>query len=109
MKHVTSKKEMDKLVVEAVVHRFGPVSRVQIHELTHLQRIVISHRVRELLEERRLVEAGSVNNPKGWKQILLRINENWRFVLGVEFDNERVTAAAMNLSPKIIARVEEPA
>jgi hypothetical protein len=36
MKHVHTKKEMDKQVVQAVVRKFGPVSRVQIHELTRL-------------------------------------------------------------------------
>jgi N-acetylglucosamine repressor len=108
VKHVNTKKEMDKQVVEAVVRKFGPVSRVQIHELTHLRRTVISELVRELLNEGRLVEGGRVNNPMGRKQILLRISEDRGVIVGVEFDEEFVVAACMNLRPRVIAKTKEP-
>ncbi len=108
MKHVTTKVQRDKLVVEAVTRRFGPVSRSGIHDLTDLQQSEISRLVRELLNERRLEEAGRGANPLGRKQVLLRINEEHRFVVGVGFDDESVLASAMNLRPAVKAEVREP-
>jgi|GEM_PF-246622 len=108
MKHVNSKSERDRHVIEAVVYRFGPISRVDIHELTNLEPGQISRLVRELLDDGRLLQAGHADNPMGRKQILLRLNAKHRFVLGVGFDDESVTAAVMDLHPKIRASVQEP-
>ena len=108
MKHVTTKMERDKRVIEALVRGFGPLSRVDIHRLTDLRRNTISLLVRELLDEGKLLEAGRSNNPMGRKQIMLRLNEDHRYIVGVEFDNEFVAASAMNLHPTVKSAVREP-
>jgi predicted NBD/HSP70 family sugar kinase len=108
MKHVAKKSEHDKHVVEAVVRRFGPVSRVGIYTLTNFRRNTISSIVRQLLLEGRLVEDGRSNNPLGRKQILLRSNEEYGFILGVEFDDEAVVAGVMDLRPRVKHTVKEP-
>lgn len=108
MKHVTTKMERDKRVIEALVRRFGPLSRVDIHRLTDLRRNTISLLVRELLDEEKLLEAGRSNNPMGRKQIMLRLNEDHRYIVAVEFDNEFVAASAMNLHPTVKSAVREP-
>ena len=108
MKHALTKAERDKSVIVSILRRFGPLSRVGIHELTHLRRSTISQLVRELINEGHLVEAGPSNNPLGRKQILLRINEQTRFVVGVDFDAEFVTAAVMDLAPHVRNLVKEP-
>jgi hypothetical protein len=82
VKHVDSKAELDKHIVEAVVRRFGPVSRVQIHELTHLRKTTITNMARELSHEGRFVEAGPVDNPIGRKQTLLQLNWGARLCRG---------------------------
>jgi N-acetylglucosamine repressor len=107
MKHVTVKTERDKLVVESVVRRFGPVSRSDVHEFTDLQQSEISRLVRELLQERRLLEAGRADNPLGRKQVLLRFNEDHGYVAGVGFDDENVLASVMNLHPRVKTEVRE--
>jgi N-acetylglucosamine repressor len=107
MKHVTVKTERDKLVVEAVVRRFGPVSRSDVQEYTDLQQSEISRLVRDLLQEQRLLEAGRANNPLGRKQVLLRFNEEHSFVAGVGFDDESVLASVMNLYPRVKTEVQE--
>ncbi len=108
MAHVNSKKERDKAVVMAVVRRFGPLSRVDVHELTQFRPSTISLLVRELLEEGKLREAGPSNNPLGRKQILLTVNEGFGFVVGVEFDIDTLMAASMDLRPQILGSVSEP-
>jgi predicted NBD/HSP70 family sugar kinase len=107
MKHVASKSERDKRVIEAIVRRYGPLSRVDIHERTYLRPSTISALVQELLTESRLVEAGRSNNPVGRKQVLLQLNEQHGHVLAIEFDNQSVLATVMDLHPKILARISE--
>jgi len=108
MRHVGSKKERDKAALLAAIRKFGPLSRVDLHRLTHFRPSTISLLVRELIDERKLREAGASNNPLGRKQTLLTISEDYGFVVGVDFDSEGVTVAAMDLSPKVIGLVREP-
>jgi len=109
MKTSWTKKEHDKAVLLAAVRQFGPLSRVGLHRLTRWRPSTISTLVRELLNEGKLREAGTSNNPLGRKQILLTINECYGFIAAVELDSERVIAAAMDLTPTILDIVSQPA
>jgi len=107
MKHVIRKNDRDRRVIEAIVRRFGPISRVDIHELTHLQLSEISRLTRQLLAEGKLLEAGRANNRMGRKQVLLAPNEKHAFVVGVGVDDENVLAAVMDLHPTMKSYVSE--
>ena len=108
MKHVNNKAERDKHVIEAVVRRFGPVSRVQIHELTQLRPTTITNLVRQLLREGRLVEAGPADNPTGRKQTLLQLNGEHGFVLALEFDEETIVAGVLDIQLRLREILKEP-
>jgi N-acetylglucosamine repressor len=107
MKHVMLKTHRDKLMIEATVRRFGPLSRVAIHDLTHLENSLISRHVRQLLDEGKLIEAGRAENPMGRKQVLLRLNEEHGYVVGIGFDDEDVLASVLSLRPKVKLTVRE--
>src|SRR5215468_491982 len=107
MKHYKSQRERDMLVIEALLRKLGPLSQVEIHELTHFQPSAISGLVRDLLNQERVVEAGRSNNSRGRKQVLLRLNEERGFVLGIGFDDESVLAAVMNLHLQIVSMTRE--
>ena len=94
-------------MIETIVRRFGPISRVDIHELTHLQRSEISRMTRQLLAEGKLIEAGRANNRMGRKQVLLGLNEKHAFVLGIGVDDENILAAVMDLHPNMKSLVRE--
>ncbi len=66
--------------------------------------------VRELLEEGRLAKAGLSrgNASVGRKQVLLRLNEDYRFVVAIEFDEESVIAGVLDLHPRIRHTVTRP-
>jgi predicted NBD/HSP70 family sugar kinase len=108
MKHVGKKKEHDKLSIEAVIRRFGPVSRVQIHELTKFRKNTISDLVRELLGEGRVVEAGVSNNPIGRKQVLLTLNSEYGSAVALEFDENTVVAGVLDIQLRIRKIIKEP-
>ena len=107
MKHVSTKSQRDKLVIEALVRRYGPLSRSEIHVLTDLQQSEISRLVRELLREGKLREAGRADNPLGRKQVLLRFNEDQQYIIGIGFDDENVLASVMNMHPRMKSEVCE--
>ena len=108
MKQVTRKGDHDKHVIEAVVRRFMPISRVGIHDLTKIRRTTISLITRELLDEGRLIVVGRSNNPLGRKQVLLELNEEFGFLVGIEFDDKQVVAGVLNLHPRVKHWVSEP-
>jgi predicted NBD/HSP70 family sugar kinase len=108
MKHVNAVIERDKKVIAAVVRRFGPISRAGIHKLTHIRQSTTSKLVRELLDEGALREEGRLDVPLGRKQSLLHLNEHHRFVAAIEFDDEKVTAAILDLHPRVLHVVSQP-
>ena len=108
MKHVSTKNERDRRMIEALIFKYGQLSRAEIHEMTHVQRSEISRLVRELLTEGRLLTAGRADNPMGRKQILLRLNEEFQFVLAIGFDDENVLAAILDLHLNRRSSVREP-
>ena len=95
-------------MIRAVVRRFGPISRAQICQLTDIRSSTTSLLVRELIEAGELVECGRSDNAMGRKQILLKLNEEFRFAVGIDFDDEMVSAGIMDLHPRIHATVSEP-
>ena len=101
MKSVKAKSERDKHVVEAVVRGFGPLSRAKIHELTQIRPSATSQIVRELLKEGRLLEAGVDGGHLGRKGVLLKLNEQYQHLVGLEFDDEEVVAGVTDLHPRI--------
>lgn len=98
----------DKYLIEALVRNRGPMSRVDIYEITQLRRSTISQLTRQLLSEGRIVEVGRSDNPLGRKQILLQLNPAFGFLVGLEFDDELVTAGVMDLTPTITHEISEP-
>ena len=104
---VKKKSQRDKHLIEALVYQQGPISRVSIHALTNLRRSTISLLTRQLLTEGKLIEAGPSDNPLGRKQILLELNRKFGFLVGVEFDDERVTAGVMDLQPSVTRVISE--
>jgi predicted NBD/HSP70 family sugar kinase len=103
------KGQRDKRLIEALVYQQGPISRVGIHAETNLRRTTISLLTRQLLSEGKLIEAGPSDNPLGRKQILLELNRKFGFLVGVEFDDERLTAGVMDLQPAVTRVISEPA
>jgi predicted NBD/HSP70 family sugar kinase len=107
IKQARTKRTHDKRVIEAAVYRFGPISRVAIQNVTDLHPTTISLRVNELLAEGSLLKAGRADNLTGRKQVLLRLNEEHAFIVGLAFDDECVLSGTMDLYPKLRSKVQQ--
>jgi predicted NBD/HSP70 family sugar kinase len=108
MKHVEKKNERDRRVIESLAWSVGPLSREEIHEMTHLRRSDITRLVKELLAEGRLVQAGRADNPMGRKQELLRLNEELGYALAIGFDHHNLHAAVVDPGLQLRSVVREP-
>ena len=108
MNRVSTVREKDKAVIMAAVRRYGPVSRVGIHDLTRMRPATVSLLVRELLSERQLKVLGPADNPTGRKQMMLEINEESGFVIALDFDEEFVDVGLLDLHPQIKYSSREP-
>jgi len=101
--------ERDKALITALIRREGQLSRIEIHRLTDLRPATITKLTKELLDEGRIEEAGRSDNPTGRKQVLLRSNVEFGFVVAVDFDAENVRAAVLDLAPRVRGPViQEP-
>lgn len=101
--------ERDKALIAALIRREGTLSRIEIHRLLNLRPATVSKLTKELIDEGRIEEAGRSDNPMGRKQILLRSNPEFGFVIAVDFDAENVRAALLDLEPRICGQVVEEA
>src|SRR5947209_9097927 len=108
MNRVLTVREKDKAVIMATVRQFGPISRVGIRNLTHIRQATISLLVNELLSEKRLKVVGHAANPTGRKQVMLSVNEESSFVIGLDFDEEFVDVALLDLYPKVRQSLRKP-
>ena len=109
VKRFSAKPELDKQLVEALIRQFGPVSRAKIHDMTGIRPSATSQIVRQLLREGRVVEAGVEEGRLGRKGVLLRLNDEFRHVGAVEFDDETIIAGITNLAPRITHVTAVPA
>src|SRR5205823_7590525 len=108
MNRVSTAREKDKAVIMATVRRFGPISQFGIHDLTRIRPATISPLVRELLATGKLNVVGHADNPMGRKQVMLRINEESGYVVALDFDEEFVDVALLDLHPRERRSLREP-
>ena len=88
----------------ATVRRQGAVSRKQLGQMTRIRMPVITARVRDLVKRGILVESGSRPTGRGRRQILLSLNGRHGFVVGIEFDPERILAVVVDVCGRLVAR-----
>src|SRR5271154_4218943 len=82
-----------------------PRSRPELSEITGLSAASVSNVVRELLDEGILIEAGSVDSGGGRPRVLLRMNPEYGYVIGVDIgetrDAEEMLALALTVGAKV--------
>lgn len=102
------KPDRDRQTIAALLRADGPLSRGAIHARTGIRLSATSDLVRQLLADGRITEAGTEPGDRGRKGVILRLNENYRSVVAIEFDDESVTAGVTNLAPEIQHLFTEP-
>lgn len=90
------KKINRSLILEKIIDK-GHISRADLSKLTNLTRATISAQVADLLDEDLLIETEPEHLTVGRKPILLSLNGEAGYALGIDLDFGHVTFALTNL------------
>lgn len=85
-----------------------PRSRQDLSEATGLSPASVSNVVRELIHEGIVVEAGSVDSDGGRPRVLLQINPDYGYVIGVDVGETRVRVELFDLMMTERAKADYP-
>jgi predicted NBD/HSP70 family sugar kinase len=85
-----------------------PCSRQDLSEATGLSSASVSNVIRELIHEGIVVEAGSVDSDGGRPRVLLRINADYGYVIGIDVGETRVRVELFDLTMTVRANADYP-
>lgn len=85
-----------------------PRSRQDLSRSTGLSPASVSNVVRELIDERIVVEAGQVDSDGGRPRILLRLNPEYGYVIGVDVGETRIRVELFDLTMTERAKADYP-
>jgi predicted NBD/HSP70 family sugar kinase len=85
-----------------------PLSRPDLSAATGLSPASVSNVVRELIDEGIVVEAGSVDSDGGRPRVLLQVNPDYGYVIGVDVGEIRVRVELFDLTMAERAKVDYP-
>ena len=100
-------KRQNRMQVLRILKQRGPTSRIDIANTLGLTRAAVTIITNEMISKGIIHEIGelhSVNKkaPRGRKKILIDINQNYKFVLGVLIDNDMISVGISTLSGAVL-------
>ncbi len=102
---------INRFHVMDAIRRFGPVSRVEICELTELSPTTVSAITAALLDDSLIIpeHVGAVRDlGRGRPRVMLRLNPDAAFVVGVKLASDQITVAVTNFCADILRSLALP-
>lgn len=97
-------KSVNKSIVLNKIRLDAPISRAQIAKETNLTPPTVSTIVKELLRENMIIERKSDVSMGGRKPLMLHINDQAYFIIGVDAGPEQIAGIVADLSGNILNR-----
>lgn len=95
------------LILNMISH-LGPISRTELIELTDYRPASVTEIIKELLEERLIVESGHASVGHGRKRTMLSLNTGHLCAVGLSFTNEFVNIILSRADGSIVQQLEQP-
>jgi predicted NBD/HSP70 family sugar kinase len=95
-------------LVLRTLYDYGPISRAEVARLTGLTRTTVSDLVAEYIAEGLAHEVGRGPSSGGKAPILVRVDDDARFVIGLDLGERAFTGALVNLRGEVRHVVERP-
>ncbi len=100
-------KRRNRMQILKVIKECGPISRVDIASALVITRAAVTIITNEMIEEGVLYEVGEApvsleNLQKGRRKILIDINSNFKFSVGVSINENSVSIGLSNLKPEVL-------
>lgn len=86
----------------------GPISRQELAERTGLSAATVSNVTAALAEERLIIEAGQVDSDGGRPRVLLRVNPELGYVVGIDVGETGVKVELFDLTMHPLSTVDRP-
>jgi predicted NBD/HSP70 family sugar kinase len=92
-----------QIILEKIIEK-KEISRSELSKLTKLNKVTVSSQVASLLEENLIVEEQYAESSGGRKPILLTLNKNSAFTLGIDLDVNTVNFILSNLQGSMVKK-----
>ena len=102
---------INRFHVMDAIRRFGPVSRVEISQLTDLSATTVSAITAALLDDRLIIplQVGAVRDAgRGRPRVMLRLNPDAAHVVGVKLAPDQITVAVTNFCADVLRSLALP-
>jgi len=102
---------INRFHVMDAIRRFGPVSRVEISQLTELSATTVSAITAALLDDRLIVplQVGAVRDAgPGRPRVMLKLNPDAAYVVGVKLAPDQIMVAVTNFCADILSSLALP-
>jgi len=102
---------INRFHVMDAIRRFGPVSRVEICQLTELSPTTVSAITAALLDDRLIIplQVGAVRDAgRGRPRVMLKLNPDAAHVVGVKLAPDQITVAVTNFCADILRSLAMP-
>lgn len=99
-------KQENRALILQVLKNNAPISRMDIAKIVQLTPAAITILVNEMIAEKIIIETGEVeeiDKRAGRKKIIVDINYNFRYVLGINIESEVINIGIMNLKGEVVA------
>ena len=93
---------MNRNLVLNLIKSRGPISRTEIARLSGLSQAAVSSIVGSLIEQGLVHEMGAGESTGGRKPLLLRINDQAGFIVGVKLTEQAITSALTDLDANVV-------
>lgn len=100
--------QMNRATVVNILTKLGPISQTQICDLTGLSRATVSSIITDLRAEDLVVEVSRATSTSGRRRVLLELNGDAGYVIGIDLGGTKMAGAVTNLLGKVIYSLNEP-
>ena len=105
-KNIRHVKNLNRYVILHFIRDHGPITKAEIAASTNLTFTAINNIVDELLRERLILEAGYDISSGGRKPVLLDLNPDAVFTIGIHLNASTIKASVINFKGAAVAQVE---
>lgn len=91
-----------RALVLTAIRQHKALSRIELQKITSIRLASVGGVVNGLIDAGLLEESGVGESIRGRKQKLLRLNSRGGFVIGIEFDANRIIALAVDLNSQVV-------
>jgi predicted NBD/HSP70 family sugar kinase len=102
---------INRFHVMDAIRRFGPVSRVEISQLTDLSSTTVSAITAALLDDRLIIalQVGAVRDAgRGRPRVMLKLNPDAAYVVGVKLAHDQIAVSVTNFCADVLCSLALP-